>query len=99
MRFWRDDLQAAFVLFPMSIAFGLGIASISGFPPMAGLVSAVVGMMALFLYGGSNIVICGAAAALAPILYGRSSMTLLACCIKPPFKRLKDYGITPCPSN
>lgn len=69
-RYWRDDLQAAFVLFPMSIAFGLGIASISGFPPMAGLVSAVVGMLALFLYGGSNIVICGAAAALAPILYG-----------------------------
>ena len=70
MRFWRDDIQAAFVLFPMSIAFGLGIASISGFPPMAGLVSAVVGMMALFFYGGSHIVICGAAAALAPILYG-----------------------------
>ena len=70
IQYWRDDLQAAFVLFPMSIAFGLGIASISGFPPMAGLVSAVVGMMALFLYGGSNIVICGAAAALAPILHG-----------------------------
>lgn len=70
MQYWKDDLQAAFVLFPMSIAFGLGIASISGFPPMAGLVSAVVGMMALFLYGGSNIVICGAAAALAPILHG-----------------------------
>ena len=67
-RFWREDLRAGLILAPLSIAFGIGIAGISLFPSQSGLVSAVVAMMALFLYGGSYIVVCGAAAALAPIL-------------------------------
>ncbi len=74
-RFWKQDLKAGFILSFMSIAFGIGIAAISNFPLQAGLVSAVVAMMVMAGYGGSYIIVCGAAAALAPIL--ASSVTTL----------------------
>lgn len=69
-RFWRADLKAAFILSFMSISFGIGIADISNFPLQAGLVSAVVALLVIGIMGGSYIVVCGSAAALAPILAG-----------------------------
>lgn len=69
-RFWKADLKAAFILSFMSISFGIGIADISNFPLQAGLVSAVVALLVIGIMGGSYIVVCGSAAALAPILAG-----------------------------
>ena len=68
LRFWKADLKSAFILSFMSISFGIGIADISNFPLQAGLVSAVVALLVIGVMGGSYIVVCGSAAALAPIL-------------------------------
>ena len=68
LSFWREDLKAGATLAPIIIAFGIGIASISLFPLQSGLVSAVVAVVAAAFLGGSYLVLCGAAAALAPIL-------------------------------
>ena len=67
-RFMAQDFRSGVILSFISIAFGLGIAQISGFPLMAGLVSAIVAPLIISLWGGSFIVVCGSAAALAPIL-------------------------------
>ena len=67
-RFMAQDFRSGVILSFISIAFGLGIAQISGFPLMAGLVSAIVAPIVISMWGGSFIVVCGSAAALAPIL-------------------------------
>ncbi len=66
--FWREDLTAGITLTPLIIAFAIGIAGMSLFPQQSGLVSAVVAIVAAAFLGGSYVVLCGSAAALAPIL-------------------------------
>lgn len=67
-RFIRQDMKVGAILSFMAIAFGLAIASISSFPLMAGIISAVVGGIIGSVFGRSPTSIYGAAAALAPIL-------------------------------
>lgn len=69
-RFWWKEIHIAFIISLISIAFAVTIAPSSGFPAIYGLGAAIIGPIALYLFKGSNIVVCGCAAGLAPILFG-----------------------------
>ena len=66
----RFDVVAGFILFLIALPLSLGIAIASGAPPVAGLVTAVLGGVVGALIGGSHVTINGAAAGLIAIVYG-----------------------------
>jgi MFS superfamily sulfate permease-like transporter len=61
---WRDDLQAGFSVSLIALPLSLGIAIASGFPPMAGLIAAIVGGLFVSRINGSHVTITGPAAGL-----------------------------------
>ncbi len=56
---WRKDLFSGFVVSLIALPLGLGLAMASGAPPIAGIITAVVGSIFITIFGGSFITITG----------------------------------------
>lgn len=65
---WRSDAMAGFFVFLIALPLSLGIAIGSGFPPSAGIITAVVGGILVSRLNGSHIVINGPAGGLIVVM-------------------------------
>ncbi|QGM96149.1 SulP family inorganic anion transporter [Methylocystis parvus] len=61
---WRADALAGFLVFLIALPLCLGIAMASGFPPQAGLITAIVGGVFVSRFNGSFVTVNGPAAGL-----------------------------------
>lgn len=73
MKYWREDLLAGFLVFILALPLSMGIAAASDFPPIYGLVTAMVGGILVGLFAGSPLTIKGPAAGLIVIVAGAVS--------------------------
>ncbi|MBW6454056.1 MAG: hypothetical protein K0A92_09800 [Methyloprofundus sp.] len=65
---WRSDLQAGFFVFLIALPLCLGISIGSGFPPSAGIITAIVGGLLISRINGSYVVINGPAGGLIVVM-------------------------------
>ena len=68
-QFWQADLKAGFLVSLIALPLCFGIATASGFPPIAGIISAVVGGLLVSHINGVPLAITGPAAGLITVIY------------------------------